>query len=65
MNFSRPSLKLALVDSVRLDGMHEKGATVTIFLALSNLDCTIDPAEVKRRASGGAECRYDHATGMP
>jgi hypothetical protein len=30
-----------------------------IFEALSNLNCTIDPAELRRKAGGGAECRWE------
>jgi hypothetical protein len=34
------------------------GAAGSIFEALSNLKCTIDPNEVKQKSGGGAECQY-------
>jgi hypothetical protein len=37
------------------------GAAGSIFEAVSNLDCTIDPAEVKQKAGGGAHCTFDPA----
>jgi hypothetical protein len=42
-------------------GVPPDGAAGSIFEALSNLDCTIDPAEVKQKAGGGAHCSYDPA----
>lgn len=38
-----------------------EGPMVAVIEALSNLNCTIDPAEVKRKSSSGAECEFDHA----
>ena len=40
------------------NGVEPNGATGSIFEAVSNLKCTIDPNEVKQRAGGGAECQY-------
>ena len=40
------------------NGVEPDGATGSIFEAVSNLKCTIDPNEVKQRAGGGAECQY-------
>jgi hypothetical protein len=39
-------------------GVPPDGAAGSIFEALSNLDCTIDPAEVKQKAGGGAHCTF-------
>jgi hypothetical protein len=40
------------------NGVEPDGAAGSIFEAVSNLKCTIDPNEVKQRAGGGAECQY-------
>lgn len=42
-------------------GVPSDGAAGSIFEAVSNLDCTIDPAEVKQKAGGGAHCTYNPA----
>ncbi|MGA9215648.1 MAG: hypothetical protein WBZ54_10395, partial [Methylocella sp.] len=42
-------------------GVPQEGAAGSIFVAVSNLDCTIDPAEVKQKGGGGAHCAYDPA----
>jgi hypothetical protein len=42
-------------------GVPSDGAAGSVFEAVSNLDCTIDPAEVKQKAGGGAHCKYDPA----
>jgi hypothetical protein len=39
-------------------GVQPDGASGSIFKALSNLKCTIDPNEVKQKSGGGAECQY-------
>jgi hypothetical protein len=39
-------------------GVPPDGAAGSIFEAVSNLDCTIDPGEVKQKAGGGAHCTY-------
>jgi hypothetical protein len=39
-------------------GVPSEGAAGSIFEAVSNLDCTIDPAEVKQKAGGGAHCTF-------
>jgi hypothetical protein len=39
-------------------GIQPGGAVGSIFEALSNLKCTIDPNEVKQKSGGGAECQY-------
>jgi hypothetical protein len=39
-------------------GVPPDGAAGSIFEAVSNLKCTIDPNEVKQKAGGGAECQY-------
>jgi hypothetical protein len=39
-------------------GVAPDGAAGSIFEALSNLKCTIDPNEVKQKAGGGAHCDY-------
>ncbi|WP_202899224.1 hypothetical protein [Methylocapsa aurea] len=40
-------------------GAPPDGAAGSIFEAVSDLDCTIDPAEVKQKAGGGANCTFD------
>jgi hypothetical protein len=42
-------------------GVPPDGAAGSVFEALSNLNCTVDPAEVKQKAGGGAHCSYDPA----
>jgi hypothetical protein len=42
-------------------GAPSEGAAGSVFEAVSNLDCTVDPAEVKQKAGGGAHCGYDPA----
>ncbi len=42
-------------------GVPQQGAAGSIFAAVTNLDCTIDPAEVKQKAGGGAHCTFDPA----
>jgi len=39
-------------------GVPPEGAAGSIFAALSNLHCTIDPNEVKQNSGGGAQCDY-------
>jgi hypothetical protein len=40
-------------------GVPEDGAAGSIFVGLSNLDCTIDPNEIKQKAGGGANCTFN------
>jgi hypothetical protein len=40
-------------------GVHPEGAAGAILEAISNLNCTIDPDEVKQNSGGGAHCQYD------
>jgi hypothetical protein len=42
-------------------GVPSEGAAGSIFEAVSNLDCTMDPTEVKQKAGGGAHCSFDPA----
>jgi len=42
-------------------GVPQDSAAGTTFEAVSNLDCTIDPAELKQKAGGGAHCTFDPA----
>jgi hypothetical protein len=42
-------------------GVPPDGAAGSIFEAISNLDCTIDPTEIKQKAGGGAHCTFDPA----
>lgn len=42
-------------------GVAPDGAAGSIFEAVSNLDCTIDPNEVKQKAGGGAHCAFSPA----
>jgi len=39
-------------------GVPPDGAAGSIFEAVSNLDCTIEPGEVKQKAGGGAHCTF-------
>jgi len=39
-------------------GVPPDGAAGSVFEAVSHLDCTIDPNEVKQKAGGGASCTY-------
>jgi hypothetical protein len=39
-------------------GIPPDGAAGSIFEAVSNLKCTIDPNKVMQKAGGGAECHY-------
>ncbi len=39
-------------------GVEGDGAAGSIFEAVANLKCTIDPNEVKENAGGGAHCDY-------
>jgi hypothetical protein len=39
-------------------GVPSEGAAGSIYEALSNLHCTIDPNEVKQNSGGGAHCHY-------
>jgi hypothetical protein len=40
-------------------GVPPDGAAGSVFEALSHLDCTIDPNEIKQKAGGGASCSFD------
>jgi hypothetical protein len=40
-------------------GVPSEGAAGSLFEALSNLNCTINPNEVAQRAGGGASCTFD------
>lgn len=40
-------------------GVPADGALGTIYKSLSHLKCTVDPNEVKQRAGGGADCKFD------
>ena len=39
-------------------GVPPDGAVGSIFEAVPNLDCTVDPGEVKQKAGGGAHCTF-------
>jgi hypothetical protein len=39
-------------------GVPPDGTAGSIFEAVSNLDCTIEPDEVKQKAGGGAHCTF-------
>jgi hypothetical protein len=40
-------------------GVPPEGAAGSLFEAVSNLACMIDPNEVKQNSGGGARCQYD------
>jgi hypothetical protein len=42
-------------------GVPSDGAAGSVFEAVSNLNCTIDPDEVRQKGGGGAHCTYDPA----
>jgi hypothetical protein len=42
-------------------GVPPEGTAGSVVEAVSNLDCTIDPAEVKQKAGGGAHCAFASA----
>jgi len=42
-------------------GVPADGAAGSIFESLSKLNCTLDPAKIKDKAGGGAECSYGAA----
>jgi hypothetical protein len=42
-------------------GVPQEGAAGSIFEAVTNLNCTIDPVEVKQKAGGGAHCTFEPA----
>jgi hypothetical protein len=42
-------------------GVPPDGAAGSIFEGVSNLDCTIDPGEVKQKGGGGAHCTFAQA----
>lgn len=41
------------------NGVPEDGAAGSVLVGVSNLTCTIDPAEIKQKAGGGADCKFD------
>jgi hypothetical protein len=40
-------------------GVPSDGAAGSVFESLSKLNCTIDPAEIKQKAGGGANCSFE------
>jgi hypothetical protein len=42
-------------------GIPADGAAGSNFESLSKLNCTLDPAQLKQKAGGGAECSYEAA----
>jgi hypothetical protein len=40
-------------------GVLMQGAAGSVFESLSHLVCTIDPNEIKQKAGGGADCKFD------
>ena len=40
-------------------GVPADGAAGSVFESLSKLSCTLDPAEIKQKAGGGASCSFD------
>jgi hypothetical protein len=40
-------------------GVPEDGAAGSVFVGLSQLNCTIDPAVIKQKAGGGADCTFN------
>jgi hypothetical protein len=48
-----------LFAAVAQAGVPPDGAAGTTYESLSHLSCSIDPNEIKEKAGGGAECRFD------
>jgi hypothetical protein len=48
-----------LFATIAESGVPEDGAAGSVFEGLSHLNCTIDPAEIKQKAGGGADCKFD------
>jgi hypothetical protein len=40
-------------------GVPPDGATGSVFESLSKLTCTLDPAEIRKKAGGGVECSFE------
>jgi hypothetical protein len=40
-------------------GIAPDGAAGSVFESLSKLTCTLDPAEIRKKAGGGAECSFE------
>ncbi|GKQ52019.1 hypothetical protein [Bradyrhizobium sp. Ce-3] len=49
----------AIYATVALAGVPPDGAAGTIYEALSKLSCTLDPAVIKDKAGGGADCSFE------
>ncbi|WP_461357491.1 hypothetical protein [Bradyrhizobium sp. USDA 4454] len=49
----------AIFATVALAGVPSDGAAGTIYEALSKLSCTLDPAAIKDKAGGGADCSFE------
>ena len=49
----------AIYATVALAGVPGDGAAGTIYEALSKLSCTLDPAAIKDKAGGGADCSFE------
>lgn len=49
----------AIFATVALAGVPGDGAAGTIYEALSKLSCTLDPATIKDKAGGGANCSFE------
>ena len=45
--------------TVAMAGVPSDGAAGSVFESLSKLNCTIDPAEIKEKAGGGAQCTFE------
>jgi hypothetical protein len=50
-----------LFASEAVAGVPSEGAAGSNFESLSKLNCTLDPAQLKQKAGGGAECTYEAA----
>ena len=40
-------------------GIAPDGAAGSVSESLSKLTCTLDPAEIRKKAGGGAECSFE------
>jgi hypothetical protein len=50
-----------LFATVSVAGIASDGAAGLNFESLSKLNCTLDPAQLKQKSGGGAECSYEAA----
>jgi hypothetical protein len=45
--------------TLALAGVQTEGAAGSIVASIMHLECTLDPAVIRQKAGGGAECKFD------